>query len=47
MDFCVADLNMTRTDTSGVEQEIDSTKEIKKILGNLDNHEMQTPEAIL
>lgn len=47
MDFCVADLNMTRTDTSGMEQEIDSTKEIKKILGNLDNHEMQTPEAIL
>lgn len=46
MDYCVADLNMTRTDIS-TQQEIDSTKEIKKILGNLDNEEMQTSEAIL
>jgi Ran GTPase-activating protein (RanGAP) involved in mRNA processing and transport len=37
---------MTRTDISA-QLEIDSTSQIKTMLGQLDNHEMQTPSAIL
>ena len=46
LNYCVTELNALRSDYS-TKQEIDSTLNIKRMLDNLDNHEMQTPAMIL